>query len=148
MTRAFNFLKYCFEQSGEDEQSVDFLDHLETTWQMGIPGLLGYVTGIADLLDFRRFNSLPGPVLQNFSVTEIYIKRARQCSAKQIRSYWTTDLDTDSLESKRIWASLAELQTVIPCHSQRYKTVLRDCKKKSSIYCLYPPARVATCMRR
>ena len=82
-TRVFKFLKYCFEQSGEDEQSVDFLDHLETTWQMGIPGRLGYVTGIADLLDFRRFNSLPGPVLQNFSVTEVYIKRTRQCLAKQ-----------------------------------------------------------------
>ena len=45
---------------------TDFLDHLETTWQMGMPGRLGYVTGIADILDFRRFNSPPGPALQNF----------------------------------------------------------------------------------
>ena len=151
VTRTFKFLKYCCEQSGEDEQSLsstvelvdyflcsskfltDFLDHLETTWQMGMPGRLGYVTGIADLLDFRRFNSPPGPVLQNFSVTEVYIKRARQCLAKQIRSHWTTDLDIDSLESKRSWATLAELQTVIPYHSQRYKTVLKDCKKKSVV---------------
>ena len=34
--------------------------HLETSWQMGKPGRLGYVTGIADLPDFRRFNSPPG----------------------------------------------------------------------------------------
>ena len=140
---------YYSELSGKDEQSLlstvefvdyflcsskfltDFLDHLETTWQMGMPGRLGYVTGIADLLDFRRFNLPPGPVLQNFSVTEVYIKRARQCLAKQIRSHWMTDLDIDSLESKRSWGTLAELQTVIPYHSQRYKTVLQDCKKKS-----------------
>ena len=77
MTQAFKFLKYCCEQSGEDEQSLlstvqlvdyflcsskfltDFLDHLETTWQMGMPGRLGYVTGIADLLDFDDLIRLP-----------------------------------------------------------------------------------------
>ena len=100
---------------------------------MGIPGRLGYMIGIANLPEFRRFNSSPEPVLQNFSVTEVYIKHARQCLAKQIRSHWTTDLDIDSLESKRSWATLAELQTVIPYHSQRYKTVLQDCKEKSAV---------------
>lgn len=151
VTRAFKFLKYCCEQSGEDEQALlsavelvdyflcssklltDFLDYLESTWQMGKPGRLGYVTGIADLLDFRRFYSPSGPVLQNFSVTEVYIKRARQCLTKQIRSHWTTDLDIDSLESRRSWATLAELQTVIPYHSQRYKRVLQECRKKSFV---------------
>lgn len=151
VTQAFKFLKYCCEQSGEDEKTVlstvelvdyflcsskfltDFLDHLETTWQMGQPGRLGYVTGIADLLDFRRFHSPPGPVLQNFSVTEVYIKRARQCLAKQIRSHWTTDLDIDSLESRRSWATLAELQTVIPFHIERYQKILKMCRKQSTL---------------
>ena len=59
VTRAFKFLKYCCEQSGEDEQSLlstvelvdyflcsskfimDFLDHLETTWHVGMPGRVG-----------------------------------------------------------------------------------------------------------
>ena len=35
--------------------------------------------------------------------------------------------------SKRSWATLAELQTIIPYHSQRYKTVLQECKKKSPV---------------
>ena len=100
---------------------------------MGKPGRLGYLTGIADLLDYRRFYSPSGPVLQNFSVTEVYIKRARQCLAKQMRSHWTTDLDIDSLESKRNWATLAELQTVIPYHSKRYKTILQECRKGSPV---------------
>ena len=34
---------------------------------------------------------------------------------------------------KKLGYTLAELQTVIPYHSQRYKTVLQDCKKKSSV---------------
>ncbi|CAB4038245.1 partial [Paramuricea clavata] len=151
VTRAFKFLKYCCEQSGEDEQNLssnvqlvdyflcsskfltDFLDHLESTWQMGQSGRLGYVNSIADLLDFRRFHAPSGPVLQIFSITEVYIKRARQCLAKQMRSHWTTDLDIASLESKRSWATLAELQTVIPFHLQRYKTILEECRKKSFV---------------
>ena len=151
VTRAFKFLKYCCEQSGEEEQALlltvelvdyflcsskfltDFLDYLDSTWQMGQPGRLGYVTGIADLLDFRRFHSPSGPVLQNFSVTEVYIKRARQCLTKQIRSHWTLDLDIETLESRRSWATLAELQTVIPYHSQRYKKVMDECKKNCVI---------------
>ncbi|CAB3983411.1 Hypothetical predicted protein [Paramuricea clavata] len=151
VTRAFKFLKYCCEQSGEDEQNLssnvqlvdyflcsskfltDFLDHLESTWQMGQSGRLGYVNSIADLLDFRRFHAPSGPVLQIFSITEVYIKRARQCLAKQMRSHWTTDLDIASLESKRSWATLAELQTVIPFHLQRYKTILEEYRKKSFV---------------
>jgi hypothetical protein len=111
VTRAFKFLKYCCEQSGEDEQNLssnvqlvdyflcsskfqtDFLDHLESTWQMGQSGRLGYVNSIADLLDFRRFHAPSGPVLQNYAITEVYIKRVRQCLAKQMRSHWTTDLE-------------------------------------------------------
>jgi hypothetical protein len=51
-----------------------------------------------------------------------------------MRSHWTTDLDIASLESRRSWATLAELQTVIPFHLQRYKTILElECRKKSFV---------------
>ena len=45
-----------------------------------------------------------------------------------MRSHWTTDQEIDSLETRGSWATLAELKTVIPYHSQRYKTVLQECK--------------------
>ena len=100
---------------------------------MGQYGRLGYVNSIADLLDFRRFHAPSGPILQNFSITEVYIKRARQCLAKLMRSHWMTDLDIASLELRRSWATLAELQTVIPFHLQCYKTILEECRKKSFV---------------
>lgn len=151
VTRALKFLKFCCEQSGEDESTVlssvqivdyflgssklltDFLDYLESAWQMGQSGRLGYVTAIWDLLDFRKFNSPPGAVLQNFSVTEVYIKRAKKCLSKQMRSHWTTDLDIETLESRRSWASLGELQMVVPFHIDRYKKILEECRKNSNI---------------
>ena len=151
VTRALKFLKFCCEQSGEEESTVlssvdivdyflgssklltDFLDYLQSSLDMGQSGRLGYVTAISDLLDFRKFNSPPGPVLQNFSVTEVYIKRAKKCLAKIMRSHWTTDLDIETLEARRSWASLGELQNVVPFHIERYKEILEECKKGSSI---------------
>ena len=38
---------------------------------MGQPSRLGYVTGIADLLDFRRFHSPSGPVQQVGNLTSL-----------------------------------------------------------------------------
>lgn len=151
VTRALKFIKFCCLQSGEDESSVlstvevidyflgssklltRFLDHLQLSLKMGQSGQLGYVSSFSELLDFRKFNSPPGSVLQNFSVTEVYIKRAKKCLAKQMRSHWTTDLDIETLESRRSWASLSELQTVIPFHIGRYKEILEECKKRSTL---------------
>ena len=101
--------------------------------EIGQFGRLRYVTAISDLFDFRKFNSPPGPVLQNFSVTEVYIKPAKKCLVKIMRSHWTTDLDIETLESRRRWASLGELQNVVPFHIERYNEILEECKKGSSI---------------
>ena len=139
VTRAFKFIKFCCSETGEDESNATssleiidyflgssklltgFLDYLQGTWKMGNSGQLGYITSISELLDFRKFNSPSGAVLQNFSVTEVYIKRAKKCLLKAMRSHWTTDLD------------IAELQTVLPFHVPRYKIILDECKNKSPV---------------
>ncbi|CAB4005270.1 Hypothetical predicted protein [Paramuricea clavata] len=43
-----------------------------------------------------------------------------------MRSNWTTDLDIETLESQRSWATLSEVQSVIliPIHKERYQSVL------------------------
>ena len=39
----------------------------------------------------------------------------------------TTELDIETLESRRSWATLSEVQSVIPFHEERYKSVLENC---------------------
>ena len=82
---------------------------------------------ISDLLDFRKFNRPPASVLQNFAVTEVYVKRAPKYLAKDMRSNWTSELDIETLESRRSWATLSEVQSVIPFHMERYESVLQNC---------------------
>ena len=66
-------------------------------------------------------------MLQNFAVTEVYVKRALKCLAKDIRANWTTELDIETLKSRRSWATLSEVQSVIPFHSERYESLLENC---------------------
>ena len=86
-----------------------------------------YVASISDLLDFRKFNRPAALVLQNFAVAEVYVKRARKYLAKDMLSNWTSDLDIETLESCRSWATLSEVQSVIPFHTERYESVLQNC---------------------
>jgi hypothetical protein len=44
-----------------------------------------------------------------------------------MRSNWTTELGIETLESRRSWATISEIQSVIPFHEDRYKSVLENC---------------------
>jgi hypothetical protein len=97
---------------------------LKEKWDLGQSGQISYVASISDLLDFHKFSRPPASVLEN---VEVYVKRARKCLAKGMRSNWTTDLDIETLESRRSWATLSEVQSVIPFHVERYESVLEKC---------------------
>ena len=125
MTRALKFIKFCCDECGEAEEDLfsfpnmidymlgspqlltNFIDSLDNIWGIGQSGRMAYVASISDLLDYRKFCSPPASVLKNFAVTEVYVKRARKYLAKDMRLNWTTDLDIETLESRRSWATLS-----------------------------------------
>ena len=145
VSKALKFTKFCCDENGDGEEDVlnfpnlidyalgspqlltKFVDSLKEKWGLGQSAQISYVASISDLLDFRKFNRPPASVLQNFAVTEVYVKRARKCLAKDMRSNWTTELDIETPESRRSWATLSEVQSVIPFHEERYKSVLGNC---------------------
>jgi hypothetical protein len=100
------------------------VDSLKEKWGLGQSAQISYVESISD---FRKFNRPPASALQNFAVTEVYVKRARMCLAKDMRSNWTTELDIESQESRRSWATLSEVKSVIPFHEECYKSVSENC---------------------
>ena len=117
---------------GSPEIVKKFLDSLKEKWGIGDSGRITYVASISDLLDFRKFNRPPASVLQNFTVTEVYVRRARKCKAKDMRVNWTTDLDVETLVTHRSWATLSEVQSVIPFHNERYQAVLEKSRTSTS----------------
>ena len=63
---------------GCPELLTKFVDSLKDKWGIGRSGQMCYVASISDLLNFRKFNRPAASVLQNFAVTEGYVKRAQK----------------------------------------------------------------------
>ena len=57
----------------------EFIENLETRMEMGHSGQLGYINAPGDLIDYRKYQGVTPQVLQNFSVVEMLIRRARRC---------------------------------------------------------------------
>ena len=98
--------------------------------QLGPSAQLGYLNAMLELMDYRKVSGLSANVLTSFSVTEVYLKRARKTIAKKMKIKWAKDLDIDTLEEKGSWASLEELATVIPYHLPCFSSVLKNCQEE------------------
>ena len=100
--------------------------------EIGHSGQLGYINALGDLIDNQKYQGVTPQVLQNFSVVEMLIRRARGCISKKMRTQWNSELDIDSLEKRGHWATIKDLQAVIPFHLDHYKKTLDCCCKHSS----------------
>ena len=61
------------------------------------------------------------------------------------RDEWTKVLDIDNLEAMNSWATLEELQRVVPFHYPRYNELLQRCKKYPISY--IAPRELTFCTR-
>ena len=52
-----------------------------------------------------------------------------------MRIHWKNNLDVDTLESKGSWATLKELQLVLPYYLPRCKVIVENCKTCTSLVC-------------
>ena len=111
---------------------LEFIENLETSMEMGHSGQLGYINALGDLIDYRKCRGVTPQVFQNFSVVEMLIRRARRCISKKMRILWNSELDIDSLEKRGHWATIEDLQAVIPFHLDHYKKTLDCCRKYPS----------------
>ena len=114
----------------------EFIENLETSIGMGHSGQLGYINALGDLIDYRKYQGVTPQVLQNFSVVEMLIRRARRCISKKMRIQWNSELDIDSSEKRGHWATIEDLQAVIPYHhiltiTRRHWTVVVNIQVQS-----------------
>ena len=141
--RGMKFLMACLEDGNNDSRlTADFVDCclgtpsmimnflklLENDWKLSSSASLNYLTSISDLLDFRKSSGVSDSSLRCFAVTEVYIRRGKENLGKRKRLEYTRNLDLETLIAKNSWATLNEMEMVIPYHIQRFKTVIEKCK--------------------
>ena len=109
---------------------MDFLKLITDEWKLRSSSALTYMKAISDLLDFRKAQGVPDDTLRTFTVTEVYIRRGKENLAKKKKIEYARNLDLESLISRNSWATIQEMEEVIPYHTPKYQYVLKKCQNK------------------
>jgi len=141
--RAMKFLMASFDENtietvlkpdyidcclGSPNIIMGFLKLIMDNWGLQSSGALSYMKSIGDLLDFRKANGVTDNVLRNFAVAEVYIRRGKENLAKKKKMEYSRNLELESLISRDSWATLDDMEKVIPFHSPRYQSICKMCK--------------------
>ena len=118
-------VEYCV---GSVELIQKFMTFLENECKLGNSGVIAYLLALGHCLDFLRFKGLRADLIATFITTEVFLSRAKQCLRKKMRVEWNTVLSIEHLENINCWASLAELQEVLPFHETRFAQVINLAK--------------------
>ena len=120
-----SLVNFCL---GSPQILSSFVTHLQETWKLGLPGVLSYLNALCHALDHRRFLGLTQDTLQAFVMCEVYMQRVKRSVGKKMRLEWKTILSMEYLESINCWATLEELQAVVPFHTDRYNQALLNAR--------------------
>ena len=107
---------------------INFLKLITEEWNLRSSGSLTYLKAISDLLDFRKAKGVSDDTLRSFTVTEVYIRRGKENLSKKKKLEYARNLDLETLISRNSWASIEEMEEVIPYHTPKYKYVVNKCK--------------------
>ena len=111
---------------------IKFMETVTKEWGLTSSAALNYLKSMSDLLDFRKANGVGDVVLRSFAVTEVYIRRGKDNLGKRKRMEYSRNLDLESLIARESWASIEEMEGVIPFHAPRFKQIADKCSEKVS----------------
>lgn len=147
-SRVLKFLKFCCQDAcptwdvplnvvdyclGCIQLVSDYVNHLQTQWNVGFSGIIGHVNALSHLLDFRRMSDKRHENSQSFVPAEIYLQRVKKSLTKKMRSEWHVLLSLEYLSSINCWATLEDLQSVIPYHGDRFAQILINSTTRNAV---------------
>ena len=106
---------------------VDFLKEIQTVWNVGYAGAFNYLKSIADMMDYQKSQGVTDQVLRSFAITEVYLRRGQRCLSRKKMTEWNRNFDLETLMAKNCWATMEEMENVIPFHLSRFKDVIEKC---------------------
>ena len=113
---------------GSPSMLMKFLRLIMEDWELKSAASLAYMQAITDLCDFRKCHGVADSTLRRFAVTEVYLRRSRSTLQRKKNLEYSRNLDLESLIARDSWASLEEMEKVIPYHSPKYQYVVKKAK--------------------
>lgn len=113
---------------GSPNLLMHFLKVIIEEWQLKAAAVLAYLQSITDLCDYRKSRGCTDSVLRTFTVTEVYLRRCKSTMQRKKNLEYTRDLSLEQLIAKNSWATLSEMDKVIPYHAPKFMEVVSICK--------------------
>ena len=113
---------------GSPSVIIKFLKTITEEWDLGSSGALNYLKSLKDLMDFRKSTGVTDNVLRTFTAAEVYIRRGKENLAKMKKVDYSRNLDLESLIAGNSWATLEEMEKVIPFHTDQFRHITERCK--------------------
>ena len=126
-------LEYLDACLGSPEAVINFMQAVTGEWGMKSSGALNYVKAMADLVDFRKSHGVSPLVLQSFAVTEVYLRRGKDNLRKKKAIEYSRNLDLETLIGKDSWATLEELEKVVPFHAPKFQEIYESTKNEMTL---------------
>ena len=124
-----DFIDCCL---GSPSIVINFFKISTEVWKITSSAALNYMKSVSDLVDWRKSNGVSDNVLRSFAVSEVYIRRGKDNLSKKKKVEYSRNLDLEQLICRQSWATVEEMEEVIPYHTPRYKYVLDLCKEGTS----------------
>ena len=110
---------------GSPSVIINFMQAVVEEWELASSGALNYLKAVSDLMDFRKANGVTDNVLRSFAATEVYIRRGIGNLARQKKIDYARNLDLESLISRNSWATLEEMESVVPHHTPKFEKIIK-----------------------
>ena len=148
VSRVMKFLMFCCEDHeptwnipnsvtdyciGSVTLISDFVDYLINIWGVGNPGVIGYLNSISHLMDHRKIVGLVNEKPQTLIASEVFLHRMKKSLNRKMRASWMTLLSVDHFKEHGCWATLEEMQQVIPFHGERFAQLVLMASNKDSV---------------
>ena len=110
---------------GSPTMLMKFLKLLLEEWGLKSAGALSYLQAVSDLCDFRKCHGVPDSTLRLFAVTEVYLRRSKSTLYRKRNIEYSRNLNLEALIAGESWATLEDMEKVIPHHSPKYEELFR-----------------------
>ena len=121
----FEFVDCCLSNASI---IISFLTVLEEEWKLSSSGSLNYIKAISDFVDFRKAHGVSDNTLRCFAVVEVYLRRAMVNLRKKKNLECNRNLDLETLIARDSWATIEEMEEIIPFHMKSFKAAIEKCK--------------------
>ena len=105
---------------------TEFIQHLQDEWHLGYSGIIGYLNAISEVMDYRRMQGGFQQSKEMLEIVELLLSRTRKALAKRRRLKWSSILNIENFKDKGCWASVEELQSVLPFHEERFSQIISN----------------------